>query len=508
MKLLTTVLLILCGTWLNAQQKVQIYTGGLPDAVISNPVGQSSPVGTLVESDFVSYRGGTVDSCGVDSVRYLMSKATDNEWYYLADTTFNNGGNVHDYYSRYAQYYDASDSLYVHGACFYGFVFSVGDSAEVTVSLYEPATDSMPANVISQTNVWVYDDYSPTDINVSRICVNFDSIITVHGPYLIALETSTTEELLVMSNSFSNLDGQNEHLGYAYYSNPNYPSFHGWYDQTDFAANWDFDWIIEPNVSFPMDAEFTLSTTEMCEGDTVCLTNISSDTNYRSRMYNQDAPYGGISYDWADGSFTTGTLSDCHIYSSAGNFTITHTENVNGWTTSCSVSHTETLIVNPQPVASFTHIDNLGGSISFADMSVSADSVHWDLGDGTTTTDSAFNYVYSQTGSSYNVTLIAYNDCGSDTTVVTIVPDPTSVEVLSLDQINLFPVPANDVLSILNTSGETLEFRIMDAQARVVLTNRMQTKLDLDVHNLSAGVYTIVFNDDKGQLSKRFVINR
>lgn len=508
MKLIATVLIIVLGNVLNAQQQVQVYTGGLPDAVISNPVGQYGPTGKKIDNHFVSYRGGTVDSCGVDSVRYLMSKATDNEWYYLADTTFNNGGNVHDYYSKYAQYYDASDSLYVHGACFYGFVFSPGDSAEVTVSLYEPATDSMPASLITQTNVWVYDDFSPTNINVSRICVDFDSILTVHGPYLVALESSTTEELLVMSNSFSNLDGQNEHLGYAYYSNPNYPSFHGWYDQTDFAANWDFDWIIEPNVSFPIDAEFTLSTSDMCEGDTVCLTNISSDTNYRTIMYNQDAPYAGISYDWADGSISTGTLAECHIYTTAGNYTITHTESVNGWTTSCSVSHTETLLVNPQPVASFTHMDNLGGSISFADMSSNADSIHWDLGDGTTTTDSAFNYVYSQTGSSYNVTLIAYNGCGADTTVVTIVPDPTSVELLSRSQLKLYPVPANDVLTILNDSGETMQFRVVDAQGRVVFTNSVQSKFDLNVQDLSAGVYTIVFNSEVGQLSKRFIINR
>lgn len=508
MKLLSTLLLILCGTIACAQQQIQIYTGGLPDAVISDPVGQSSPTGMVVESDFVEQRSGTVDSCGVDSVRYLMSKATDNEWYYLADTTFNNGGNVHDYYSKYAQYFDGSDSLYVHGACFYGFVFSVGDSAEVTVSIYNPATDSMPASLISQTNVWVYDDFSPTDINVSRVCVNFDSVVTVHGPYLIALETATTQELLVMSNSFTNLDGQNEHLSYAYYSNPDYPSFHGWYDQTDFAANWDFDWIIEPNVSFPIDAEFTLSTSSMCEGDTVCLTNISSDTNYRSRMYNQDAPYAGITYDWGDGAISNGSLSDCHIYSIAGNYTITHIENVNGWTTSCSVSHTEMLNVDPLPNASFTHVDNLGGSITFADMSSNADSVLWDLGDGTTTTDSAFNYVYSQTGSSYNVTLIAYNDCGSDTTTLTIVPDPTSVSSLSQDQFKLYPVPATDVLSIENTSGEILNFKVLDSQGRIVLSNKLRNRVDLNVQTLSAGVYTIVFNADHGQTSKRFVVNR
>jgi len=66
------------------------------------------------------------------------------------------------------------------------------------------------------------------------------------------------------------------------------------------------------------------------------------------------------------------------------------------------------------PVADFSFSDT-GLAISFANLSVNADSYYWDFGDGNTDTTQTPIHIYSDSTATYNVCLTASNSCGINT---------------------------------------------------------------------------------------------
>lgn len=475
--------------------------------------GPASIENNKANQKFPSYDNArAIDSCGVDTLEYLQSKNTGFEWYYLADTTFNNGGNVHDYYSKYAQYYDAPGTVHVHGGCFYSYVFTVGDSALVTVQLYTANTDSTPNQLITEKDIWVYANYSPSNMDVMKQCVAFDSIITMNEPYLLAVSTTTTEELLVLSNSFTNSDGGGEHLGYTYYSNPAYPSFHGWYDQTDFAANWDFDWILEPAVSYGHNISLTVDNDSICDMDSVCV-EVDADLIIKHRMYNQDNPwYSNMVIDYGDGGTSIGDSANCYTYAigSSANLTISATVTVNNWQgLSCTSSDQATINVKAVPLANFSTVDNLGGSITFTNTSTNEDSIYWDLGNGVTSTDQTFTYTFNPADSTYNVTLVAYGDCGNDTIVIAVSPTPLSVINNDFQAaIDVYPNPSNGQFTMTVSDGLAYNYEIVSSSGKLIDKSSFTGQVDINMQAESNGVYFVRVFNEKHNATKRIVLAR
>jgi PKD repeat protein len=86
----------------------------------------------------------------------------------------------------------------------------------------------------------------------------------------------------------------------------------------------------------------------------------------------------------------------------------------------------------PLPTADFTSEVNEGCEgieIAFTNLSLNADSWHWDFGDGTTSSNENPSHVYNTSGL-YTVSLTAYNNCGDDTVIkidyITIHAGPTA----------------------------------------------------------------------------------
>ncbi len=84
------------------------------------------------------------------------------------------------------------------------------------------------------------------------------------------------------------------------------------------------------------------------------------------------------------------------------------------------VVQTDYITVGEGPQAGFT-ADVTPGELSvvFANTSQSSESYVWDFGDGATSTDADPTHAYAEDGD-YTVTLIATNDCGTDTTTQTV----------------------------------------------------------------------------------------
>ncbi|MCK5124902.1 MAG: PKD domain-containing protein [candidate division Zixibacteria bacterium] len=148
-------------------------------------------------------------------------------------------------------------------------------------------------------------------------------------------------------------------------------------------------------------ADFSADLREICEGGTVAFTNLSTDAD----------DYG---WSFGDGS-TSQATNPSHQYNTPGIYRVSLLA-----TNDCGDDFEEKyqyITVNAKPVADFTTEGEpacIESDIYFTDLSTDADSLLWNFGDGTTSTDQNPTHAYSQTGR-YTVSLTAYNDCGEDT---------------------------------------------------------------------------------------------
>ncbi|MDI9393938.1 MAG: PGF-pre-PGF domain-containing protein [Euryarchaeota archaeon] len=134
-------------------------------------------------------------------------------------------------------------------------------------------------------------------------------------------------------------------------------------------------------------------------------------------------------WDFGDGSSSV-EQNPVHIYSAAGNFTVTlRVSNVEGADSKAAVitvlqkqGRDETIVL---PEADFS-TSVTGGyaplSVAFTDLSNNTTSRSWDFGDGSSSVEQNPVHIYSAAGT-YTVTLTAYNDYGQATKTARIFVD-------------------------------------------------------------------------------------
>jgi len=163
-------------------------------------------------------------------------------------------------------------------------------------------------------------------------------------------------------------------------------------------------------------ADFDSRKEVTCNGSLVFFTDKSTDAEIWS-------------WDFGDG-WTSGDPNPTHLYTSGGIFTVTLIV-----TNRCGVDTTtgqENIILIPPPMADFsselTEICE-GGEVDFTNLSLNAYSYLWNFGDGQTSTDENPSHTYNTAGK-YDVSLIAYNECGDDTATksefITVQSGPTA----------------------------------------------------------------------------------
>lgn len=162
------------------------------------------------------------------------------------------------------------------------------------------------------------------------------------------------------------------------------------------------------NVTSSFNADFIISNTNPCLGDTV--------------YFSDNSPGTATNYLWqfGDGNIS-GDENPFHIYTQAGDYVVTlviSDVNVPG----CVDSTNSLVFVKPLPNASFsTDSDPIcsGFPIRFTGTSTGANETYfWDFGSGNTSTDVVGVYVFP-VGGSYDVTHVVIDAfCGTDTTTL------------------------------------------------------------------------------------------
>ena len=154
-------------------------------------------------------------------------------------------------------------------------------------------------------------------------------------------------------------------------------------------------------------AQFSSSATDICVGDSVSFTNLSSSAN---------------NFDWYENaSLFSSAVSPSLIFNTAGSYTIMLVADSG----TCLDTATMIIKVHDFPQADFSAPDVcLAITTAFTDLSISGGSGiaswYWDFGDGSTSTSQHPTHLYT-TDSTYNVqlTVTDSSSCASDTIIST-----------------------------------------------------------------------------------------
>ncbi len=209
-------------------------------------------------------------------------------------------------------------------------------------------------------------------------------------------------------------------------------------------------------VSFnSVNVKAAFQTGDVCQGDTVFLSNNSTDAQ---------------SYLWTlNDTITSNDITPRYVFDSVGTYKV---KLVATNPASCNKADSveKTFNVNPAPVANFTHapiIPETNVPITFTNRSTGADLYNWNFGDNTGSSEMNPVHFYKRTGD-YNVCLISSNKYGCSDTICR----PVSADVLPLADIPTGFSPngdgVNDVLYVRGAAIESVDLKIFNRWGELV----------------------------------------
>ena len=76
-----------------------------------------------------------------------------------------------------------------------------------------------------------------------------------------------------------------------------------------------------------------------------------------------------------------------------------------------------------------------------------------------------------------------------------------------MDRINVYPNPVSDQVFVsLPNSIELVDYKISNLIGQVVLSNKFEDNSKINVSSMNTGVYFLSINTDKGNVTKKIVI--
>jgi len=160
------------------------------------------------------------------------------------------------------------------------------------------------------------------------------------------------------------------------------------------------------------------------------------------------------------------------------------------------------------PQASFTH-NLLGGlTYEFSSGSTNADSVHWDFGDGMQAQGDSTVHTYLGFGL-YNVTMTAYNDCFSDTMMLTLGVGPAGIRETGKDNFLVYPNPSSGIFTLEQAQAQKTIVRALGLRGEILFEkSSAEKRMLLDLSHLPAGVYFLQTQTGNGVSNQRIAISR
>jgi len=158
------------------------------------------------------------------------------------------------------------------------------------------------------------------------------------------------------------------------------------------------------------------------------------------------------------------------------------------------ITMSEMIEVNEAPIAEF-EVDQIGDKeFEMINLTSDADSVWWDLGDGSGSGEWSPVHTYEEAGE-YLVILEAFSPCGLDTATAEIEVEPVFATEIEDMGLSVYPNPTTGVVQIDMDEGLTPEtIRVFSSSGMLVKDREIGYAgqgLSLDIQNQPAGMYYI-----------------
>ena len=245
-------------------------------------------------------------------------------------------------------------------------------------------------------------------------------------------------------------------------------------------------------------AYFELNEESVCAGSLIQFTNLSSEN---SEMY-EWLFFGALPLaSTIESPFVT--------YDEPGVYTVLLTAlNSDGG----SLYEAE-IVVEAEPVVDFDFTQS-GDLVSFTNNSQYGSSYAWDFGDGNISNEISPEHIYDVTGS-YEVELIVYNGCGSDT-LVTVVDHNTvsTAEMNELGSLSVYPNPTTGsfefAINLTDQSNKQIRVSLLDVlgrqhEARDYEIFNSILNARFDISNLPSGLYYLTFESGQKKTVERII---
>ena len=154
--------------------------------------------------------------------------------------------------------------------------------------------------------------------------------------------------------------------------------------------------------------------------------------------------------------------------------------------------------------------DVSGLSVNFTDTSLSSgliDFWEWDFGDGSTASIQNPTYTYSA-GGTYNVCLIVGDSCYADTICTDVSISTVSEQDNWMDDLTVYPVPANNELTITGLKNSGVAIELINALGQVLISksNQNSETMVLDVQRVESGFYQLKISNENMTRTKSILI--
>jgi PKD repeat protein/photosystem II stability/assembly factor-like uncharacterized protein len=177
-------------------------------------------------------------------------------------------------------------------------------------------------------------------------------------------------------------------------------------------------------------------------------------------------------------------------------------------------SNSVVLTVNPLPVAGFSYEES-GAKITFKDESQNAQYYNWDFGDGYTSSQIEPSHTYSESNN-YKVLQTVENDCGNDTTSLTIaVTVGIGDNLFENEKLNIYPNPVSSSFNMELVSPEyrgNIKIVLMNIDGKVILNQNINKSDDsltipFNVSLYSKGMYQLQIVMGDRVIVRKIIIN-
>ncbi|MEL6650352.1 MAG: T9SS type A sorting domain-containing protein, partial [Bacteroidota bacterium] len=212
-----------------------------------------------------------------------------------------------------------------------------------------------------------------------------------------------------------------------------------------------------------------------------------------------DAGNPGATYSW-----NTGATSQTIFANAAGTYTVTVTDGFG-----CVNTDDIDISLEFTPVADLSVAQTFGYTYDFTNLSTAGANVTWDFGDGSpVSTDPNPTHIYAFDGS-YTVTLIASNNCGNDTTTITL--GSVDIDDLFSQSIDIYPNPTANSFYVNSAElqAENLRIEVYDAKGALIYRQQLGRvngfEQQIDLSQQPEGVYTVKISDGSRNAVKRVI---